>query len=76
VSGSFEDGTAAGVAAERARTLAYLGERHRAQAAVARQYGRAELDALAEDRRRQLEIMIEEIEAEMHCHSAPTQGAD
>lgn len=71
MSGTFADG----VRAERARFLAWLADKHRAQATVAQQYPSAELNALVEDRRRQLEVMIEEIEGEMHLtDEAPPPG--
>lgn len=62
----YHDTFEGGMAAERDRVLAYLCARHRAQETVARQYPSAELVALAEDRRRQLEVMIEEIEHGLH----------
>jgi hypothetical protein len=63
----------AGRAAERADTLAYLARRSANATLMARQ--KPALDEYAADRRRQLEIVINDIEAGLHVGEVHVAGA-
>lgn len=62
------EGPRAGRLAERGDVLAWLRQRAANAALIAARY--ADSEPFAADRRRQIAVMIEEIEAEMHCGAA------
>lgn len=57
--------------AELAAVLAFLWKRHAAAQLVAEQYPSAELVGLVADRRRQLEVLIGDLEAGFHLTDDP-----